>query len=298
MDLSTESARFAKNKERIALLTDSCADLDAKTRKNKPIFLLPLQIRCGDGEYADGVDIFADDIFARQAKGEMMKTSLPAGETLDRVLDEIAAQGYKKVIAVMLSSGLSGTYNLVRLRAMEREDLDIFVYDSKSGSLGMGAVVLQLWEDICRGYNWKLLCEKRLPMLQDNTFPFFSVDTLEMLEKGGRIGKVTAFAGKMMNIKPILTFAEDGQLTSVAKVRGRNAVQGKFIELLQAQLAGHKRYNLAVAHGGAPEEMAALMKKMKAAFPDYEHFWSAQLDATLSCYIGSGMLGAAIQFLD
>ena len=102
----------------------------------------------------------------------------------------------------------------------------------------------------------------------------------------------------MLNIKPLLTFAPDGQLASVAKVRGRQAVQPKFLELLAARTAGHTRYNLAVANGGAPQEMEALAKKMKAAFPNYEHFWKAEIDATLSSYIGAGVLGAGIQFLD
>ena len=84
----------------------------------------------------------------------------------------------------------------------------------------------------------------------------------------------------------------------VAKVRGRQAVQPKFLELLAARMDGHTRYNLAVANGGAPQEMEALAKRMKAAFPNYTHFWQAEIDATLSSYIGAGVLGAGIQFLD
>ena len=132
---------------------------------------------------------------------------------------------------------------------------------------------------------------------QQMVYKFFTA-RLVNLEKGGRIGKVSAIAGRMLNIKPIIGFAEDGQLVSVAKVRGRNAVQPKFIELLGKKMAGHRNYNLAVANGGAPDEMAELTKKMKEAFPDYKNIWRTQIDATLSCYIGSGVLGAAIQFLD
>ncbi|MCI6640492.1 MAG: DegV family protein [Pygmaiobacter massiliensis] len=296
--MSTQQANFAKNPERIAVLTDSCADLDSKVRKNKPVFLLPLQIRSFEKEYADGVDIFAQDVYEYQQRGEELHTSLPAGETVDRVLDSIVAQGYRRVIAIHLSAGLSGTYNLVRLRAAERDDLMIRVFDSNSGSLGIGAVVLQAWQEICEGASWNYMVERRIPWLIQNTFPLFSVDRLDLLEKGGRIGKVSAIAGRMLNIKPIIGFAEDGQLVSVAKVRGRNAVQPKFIELLGKKMAGHRNYNLAVANGGAPDEMAELTKKMKEAFPDYKNIWRTQIDATLSCYIGSGVLGAAIQFLD
>lgn len=75
-------------------------------------------------------------------------------------------------------------------------------------------------------------------------------------------------------------------------------MQPKFLELAGRAHSRHTRYNLAVANGGAPQEMEALAKKMKAAFPNYEHFWKAEIDATLSSYIGAGVLGAGIQFLD
>ena len=128
--------------------------------------------------------------------------------------------------------------------------------------------------------------------------PFFSVDTLEYLQKGGRIGKVTATAGTLLQIKPVLGFAEDGQLRSVAKVRGRNQVIDKLVELAVKACGEHKRYNLAVANGGAPEEMELVRKKLTAALPDYNHIWEGEIDSTLSVYIGSGVLGAAVQALD
>lgn len=287
------------NPGKIALLTDSCADLSPAMREGKPIYVVPLKIVCRDGEYADGVDISAADVYRRLREGELPRTSLPDGGTVNAALDQIKADGYEKVIAVMLSGGLSGTYNMVRVLAEQRRDLDIAVFDSKSGALGIGIIVLQLWEEIQMGTGWEELVRCRAPHLIANTFPFFSVDTLEYLYKGGRIGKITAMAGTMLRIKPVITFASDGQLQSVAKVRGRRQVQYRIIELLRAKLeSGGRRYNLGIANGGAPGEMAELMEKMKAAFPDYEHFWAGELDATLSVYIGDGVLGGGIQFLD
>lgn len=106
------------------------------------------------------------------------------------------------------------------------------MYDSVSGSLGTGMMILQLAEELRQGMDWQTLTERRVPWLIQNTFPFFSVDTLEYLQKGGRIGKVTAMAGTMLQIKPLITFAADGQLQSIAKVRGRNLVIRKLIELV------------------------------------------------------------------
>lgn len=286
------------NPEKIALLTDSTADLTPAMREGKPIYVVPLKIRCDDGEFSDGVDIFAQDVYDRLHRGELPRTSLPEGGVVSDTLDQIRADGYEKVIAVMLSGGLSGTCNLVRVQAEQRDDLDIAVFDSRSGSLGIGIIVLQLWEEIQAGADWDKLIHERVPHLVDNTFPFFSVDTLEYLRRGGRIGRITALAGTMLSIKPIITFSEDGQLQSIAKVRGRKQVQDKIVELLRSKFRAGKRYNLGVANGGAPAEMAELSEKIRARFPDFVHCWEGAMDATLSVYIGDGVIGGGIQFID
>ena len=286
------------NPEKIALLTDSTADLTPAMRAGKPIYVVPLKIRCDDGEFSDGVDIFAQDVYDRLHRGELPRTSLPEGGVVSDTLDQIRADGYEKVIAVMLSGGLSGTCNLVRVQAEQTEDLDIAVFDSRSGSLGIGITVLQLWEEIQAGAGWDKLIHERVPHLVDNTFPFFSVDTLEYLRRGGRIGRITALAGTMLSIKPIITFSEDGQLQSIAKVRGRKQVQDKIVELLRSKFRAGKRYNLGVANGGAPAEMAELSEKIRARFPDFVHCWEGAMDATLSVYIGDGVIGGGIQFID
>ena len=283
--------------QNIALLTDSCADLSPQLAADNHIYVLPLRILCADGEYLDGVDIRGADIYERLHRGELPQTSLPSTENLGEILKQIREDGYDGVIAVMLSSGLSGTYNLVRL-AEEYADLPLCAFDSKSGSLGQGLTLLQLAQDIQNGMGWTELTQQRAPQLIAGSHPFFSVDTLEYLQKGGRIGKVTATAGVLLQIKPILTFAEDGQLTSAAKVRGRNQVIDKLVDLAVKACGNHQRYNLAVANGGAPEGMALVREKLTAALPNYDHLWEGEIDGTLSVYIGDGVLGAAVQILD
>ena len=105
--------------QKIALLTDSCADLSPRLAAEHHIYIVPLRILCADGEYSDGVDIHSADIYRRLKAGELPQTSLPSAESAGAVLKEIRDAGYDGVIAVMLSSGLSGTYNLLRLIAEE-----------------------------------------------------------------------------------------------------------------------------------------------------------------------------------
>ena len=286
--------------KKIALLTDSCADISPRLAKEKGIFVVPLRILCRDGEYRDGVDITPDEVYCRLREGELPKTSLPSGEDIGSALEEIVKEGYEGVIAFMLSSGLSGTFNVARLIGEECEGkLEVAVFDSLSASLGQGMMVRQLAEDIKAGMSWEELVEHRAPQLVKDTTAHFSVDTLEYLEKGGRIGKVTATAGTLLNIKPILGFSADGQLQSAAKVRGRNQVMDKLVALTVKACGEHKRYNLAVASGGSSsEELEKLRTKLITALPDYDHIWEGEIDCTLSTYIGDGILGAAVQVLD
>lgn len=284
------------NRQKIALITDSCSDLPRAAIQGKPVFVVPLTIRCSDGEYQDGVDITAQEVYER-LKTELPKTSLPAGSTIEAVLDEIRAQGYERAIAVMLPTGLSGTCNMMRVMGEACEGLEVVTFDSLSGSLGIGAIVLQLLEYVEQDVPWEELL-RRAETLIRGTRVFFSVDTLEYLMKGGRIGKVTAMAGSLLQIKPIISFTPEGELGSVAKVRGRKQVQSKLEELVGECLSGVRRFNLMIAHGGAPDEIGALEARVKAAFPGYEHFWASEIDATLSVYIGPGILGAGITILD
>ena len=283
----------------IALLTDSCADISRELAEKHHIYGVPRRILCADGEYLDGVEIRNTDIYERLRAGELPKTSLPSTEEIGKVVRQIVADGYDGVVAVMLSSGLSGTFNLSRILAEECEGfLEIRAYDSLNASLGQGMTLLQLAADIESGMSWEELTERRVDQLMKGSFAFFSVDTLEYLQKGGRIGKVTATAGALLQIKPVLSFTEDGQLKSVAKARGRGQVIDKLVEMAVKACGDHKRYNLAVANGGAPEEMVKVREKLTAALPNYDHIWEGEIDSTLSVYIGDGILGAAVQVLD
>ena len=254
------------NPEKIALLTDSTADLPAPMREGKPIYVVPLKIRCEDGEYSDGVDITAEGVYERLHRGELPRTSLPEGGVVSDTLDQIRADGYERVIAVMLSSGLSGTYNMVRLQAGQRDDLEIAVFDSRSGSLGIGIMVLQLWEEILSGTSWDTLVRERAPHLVANTFPFFSVDTLEYLRRGGRIGRITALAGTMLSIKPVMHVDDEGHLTKVGTARGRNASLKALVDHMAETAIDPAGQTVFISHGDCEGDANRVAEDVKRRF--------------------------------
>ena len=282
--------------DKIAIITDSCADLRPECIEGKPIFTIPFILNFSDGIYYDGVTIQPDEVYRRLPQ-EMPKTSLPSGDEFNEVMDRVHAAGYNKAVAILLSSGLSGSFQMLRLMAQEREDLEVFAYDSLTGSLGEAAIVLTLCRLIEEGRSWEEIKEIT-PRVCKNTTVFFSVNTLEYLKKGGRIGKITAMAGTALNIKPVLSFAENGQLQSVAKVRGRAAAIKKLVEMAVACIQPGKRYNIMWAHGGCPEEGQQVAELLRASAPDFvEEFWGV-IDCTLGSYTGPKLLGAAVQVLD
>ena len=283
--------------DKIALLTDSCADIPVEVARKNHIYVVPFTITFEEGSYQDGVDIFPDDVYRRQPN-EVIKTSLPSGAVIEDTLHQIKEDGYEKVIAIMLSSGLSGGYQIVHMLGEEAEDLEVAAFDSMSGSLGEGAMVLTVARWIEEGRTWEEMLAL-IPRMMKNVHPYFSVDTLEYLKRGGRIGKITAMAGTALGIKPILAFdPETGELTSAHKVRGRQAAMKKLVQVAVSNLEPNKRYNIMWAHGGTPEEGAQIAEMLRKAAPDFQQEFSGEIDCTLASYVGPKLIGAAVQVLD
>lgn len=284
-------------REKIAVVVDSCADIPKQLVEQYHIFVMPMVIMTSEGEFFDGVNITAQDVYELQ-KREMPKTGCPTGATIIDTFAAVKNEGYTKAVVIALSGGLSGTVNNIRMLAEDVEGLDIAVFDSKSASIGIGVIGIQAAAYVAEGMDFEQLKEKIQALIR-NTRVFFSIDTLEYLQKGGRIGKVTAMAGTLLKIKPVLSFDEkDGEIYTAAKVRGKNQVPGKLQELVQECQRDGRRYNIVVADGGAPKEGDALEERIKESFPDYEKLYRAKIGAALSVYLGDGLLGAGIQFLE
>lgn len=284
---------------KIAVITDSCCDLPQEYFKEYPIFCVPLVVASGTTSYRDNVDITVEEVYRRQ-KNENFKTSLPFAQDVNDTLDAVAREGYTQVIVLVIAECLSGEANVFRLAAEERKDLEIAVFDTKNASLGEGIVAMQVAEYAKNGMSFEKL-KRIIPRLVNETTALFSLDTLEYLRRGGRIGRVTAMAGTLLQIKPILTFDhKDGVISTVAKVRGRRAVQAELIRIVTNLAEEHKGqpYNLIFCDGGVPEEEAALEKTITGMLPDARHIIRGKIDATLAVHLGPNLLGAGIQFLE
>ena len=204
------------------------------------------------------------------------------------------------MIVLMIAECLSSANNLMRLAAEEHPELTVKVFDSKSASIGLGALAVQVARYAVRGVAFDPLCELTKRLI-DDTVVYFSLDTLEYLQRGGRIGRATALAGGLLQIKPILTFdRKDGMISTAAKVRGRRGVQQRLIELATELAAKHpgEEYNLVVCDGNVPEEGAALEAALTRALPNAHRVLHGKIDATLAVHLGPNLLGVGVQFLN
>ena len=284
---------------RIAILTDSSCDLPQQYFKKYPIFRLPLIVTCGETAYRDGVEITADEVYRRQPT-ENFKTSLPLRQDVDATFDAIARAGYRQVIVLPLSSALSSTASNLKLIAAERTDLEIAVIDSRRcASAGLGMLVVQAAQYAGCGMDFATLLQVVEQMIDDTTV-FFCIDTLEYLRRGGRIGRVTAVAGSLLQIKPILTIGTDGVIGTAAKVRGRNAAFARLLDLADGVRANGPEgvpFNLLVCDGAWPEEGKRLAAELKKRIPGCHQILRGSIDATLAVHLGPHLLGCGVQFL-
>lgn len=281
--------------EKIALLVDSGTDVPNEWIQKDYFYMIPLKIIYTDGEYTDKVDITAEEIFARLSE-EIPSTSLPDGSKMMDVFDQIKADGYTKVLAITISSGLSGTNNAIRLIAEQHPELETYVLDTKNIGIGAGMQAIRAAELLERGMAWSSLIEQ-LEKEVPQTKVFFNVATLEYLQKGGRIGKVTALLGTALKLNPIISCNEEGVYHTVAKSRGRKKSIEKTLQLIRETVGTHTHFRLAVAHGDALEEAQEVYKKLSLEFPNATEILFGTISPALVVHTGPGLLGVGVQLL-
>ena len=284
--------------DKIAILIDSGTDVPPAYIQQYHMFVAPLRIIFNEGEYNDGIDLTASQLYQRLPR-EVPKTSLPSAELVLQIIEQIRSEGYNKVLAVTISSGLSGTYNMLNLLADNIRDLDIYVYDTKNIAIGSGFSAIQAAKYIEQGMDWKTL---KYTMEAETTKSkvFYCLDTLEYLQKGGRIGLVTAMLGTALNLKPIISCNTEGVYYTVAKVRGRQQSLKKVLDMA-VQFAGNsKKYNVALIGSGLPglNDAASIRDQVLQKLPFRDTLIEGEVGCCLGVHVGPGLVGVGVQILD
>lgn len=277
------------NPQKICILVDSGCDVPKALREQYDIRVLPLKIIYPEGEYLDQVTITAQQVYDR-FPGEIPKTSLPDGGTIEAVLQQAKADGYEKALIVCISSGLSGTYNMVRIVCEEQEALETFVLDTRNISFGSGVFAVMAAKWIEAGVTWEELKETLLKRLPDSKV-YFCVDTLEYLRKGGRLGLVAAILGSALHLKPIISCNPEGVYYIAGKAVGRKKSIARMLEMAAAYANAGKDSAVAMLNGDAAQEAEMLKPQLLAAVHRDSLLAEGQISPALVVHTGPGLLG-------
>lgn len=277
---------------RIALVTDSTADLPMEMAVDYNINVIPLKVIFGDQEYRDGIDMKPEEFYQRLDVSNLPTTSQPAPAVLSELYEDLLEHN-TDVVSVHLSSGLSGTVNAAKIAA-EKFKGKIHVFDSKSISLGVGLVVLEAAKSIHAGLTAPEIM-KRLETARNNSETLFTLNTLEYLRKGGRIGKVSSLLGSVLNIKPVVRVNEDGIYTPYGKTRTQEQALALIEKGFSQLAAGRQAAALAVAHGCAQEAGNKLKARLEGLFGIKASMFTS-VGPVIGVHTGPGTVGAAVLY--
>jgi len=269
----------------VRIVTDSTADLSEEQQRLGGVIVVPLNVRFGDKVFKDHVDLSGDEFFTRlKSSPQLPKTSQPSVGTFEDVFKQHLHAG-DDVVAVLISSRLSGTCDAASMAAKALDGAHIDVIDSLTTSMALGFIALEAAKLARTGADRTTVTDL-VRSLVPKARVLATIDTLTYLEKGGRIGRAQALLGSLLNFKPLITL-QDGEVAPLGRSRGRPQAVDRLVELLQRDGA---LTNLAVLHGGAREDAERLRERIAGSYPALE-IPLAETGAVIATYTGPGVIG-------
>ena len=251
---------------KLRIVTDSTADIPESVRKQLGIEMVPLKVHFGDETYLDSVTLHSVEFYEKLKQSSSLPTSSQPSpvDFLDVYKRILAEDPDAHIVSIHISSAMSGTLQSAELAKSLLDEPDrLTVFDSRSASYGIGMLAVAAAELAAKGASLEEVLEKIRRMREKYTV-YFLVDTLEYLQKGGRIGKAAAVLGTLLNIKPILSIDAEGEVTSVDKVRGTKQAVQRLIELFKQNPDLSGEVDVFIVHSNdvpAAENMEAVLRE-------------------------------------
>lgn len=272
----------------VRIVTDSTCDLPAEDIDRYGITVVPLIVFFGDEALLDRIDVTPADFYARMAafKG-LPRTSQPSVELFQDAYRSLAADGVD-IVSIHISSRLSGTLNAASVaREVVKEEVHVDLIDSYNVSLGLGLIVLEAARAAAAGATLpEVVATARRAM--DRVSVHVVVDTLEYLQKGGRIGRARSFLGSVLSIKPIIR-VEDGEVAPFERVRTRAKAIERMFELASRMPRAKEMF---VGCSGDDSDARALLERLRPHLPHTE-LRLGYLGPVVGVYTGPNALGIA-----
>jgi DegV family protein with EDD domain len=273
--------------ENTAIVLDSTADFpDAQDRFGN-WRVVPLYVRFGDESFRDYVDLDPHAFYERLREAERPPTtSQPTSADFLAAYEQLG--GYDRVLSIHLSRRLSGTYESAERAASEAGER-VRTIDSETASAAIAMLALAVQRRLERGTSDEEV-DELVERFKQEAGLIFTVDTLEYLARGGRIGKAAAMAGQLLHIKPILTLA-DGEVLPLKKVRGAQKAYREFERAFSEGTTDEPGLRVGIAHAEAPARLEALRGMVQKTRPRAEIEVATTLGPVVGTHAGPGTVG-------
>ncbi len=277
---------------RVAIVTDSAADLSPRTADAAGVTVVPLEVSFGSERFQAGVDLTTDEFWQRlTAPGAPFPTTAAASPGDFRAAFEgCFERGAESVVCIDIAEDLSGAVRSARIARDLLPDRDITVIDSRTASMGVGLLVELAADLAAAGQSAPEICETVVARIPDIDL-YVALDTLEYLRKGGRISGAQAAIGGMLSIKPIIT-VRDGIVETADRVRTKSKARERLLELLTARPVER----VAVLHAMDPDVeafRAELIERMPDSV-DPNLVTVEPIGASVGPHVGPGAVGAVV----
>lgn len=275
--------------ENTAVVLDSTADFPDAPARFPNFRVVPLYVRFGDESLRDYVDITPDTFYERLAGApQLPTTSQPTPADFLAVYEELTPR-YERVLSLQISSTLSGTFESAQTAAGQVAGGAVRVIDSRTVSASLALLALGVQRRLVRGTTDEVI-DAFVERYRHQHRLLFTVNTLEYLARGGRIGRAAALAGNLLNVKPILTI-RDGEVVPLKKVRGNAKAFAEFREIFEATSSDSQSLKVGIAHAAAPERLEALRALVERVRPGAEIQIATTLGAVVGTHAGPGTVG-------
>ncbi|MGI8926735.1 MAG: DegV family protein [Tepidiformaceae bacterium] len=273
----------------VRIVTDSTCDLAPAVAAEHGITVVPLTVFFGDEELLDGINITADTFYERLVASPVLpRTSQPPVESFRQAYERLGEDS-GQIVSIHISSRLSGTVNSASVaREAVSHELQIELIDSYNVSLGLGAIVLVAAEVAQNGGTMAQVVEAARRAM-DRVHVVAALDTLEYLQRGGRIGRARSLLGSLLSIKP-LVHVEDGEVAPLERVRTRTRAVERLFEIATAERTLRR---VDVACTGDDAQAEAFIERMRPLMPHTE-FHLGHLGPVVGVYTGPNALGLAL----
>lgn len=271
---------------KVRIIVDSAADLTAEAKKQ--VTMIPLTVSFGDEEFADGVALSREEFYQRLENSDVLPKTSQASPAVYAECFQAVADAGESAVVITLASQFSGTYQSARIASEDYSH--VYVVDSATATIGIGILTMRALELVAEGKDAKTVAEVLEQEKQDIRLVAV-LDTLEYMKRGGRISKATAFAGNLLNIKPVIS-VQDGRIQVIGKARGnkqgnsmmlQQIAQGSGVDMARPYMLGYT--------GLSDEMLQRLMEDSDALWPEAPA--TAGIGSVIGVHAGPGAVAIA-----